>query len=112
MVAASQARSCARLAGRRRRARALRAPRRCGCIARTARPGVAPAAASSSYLRAQLRVAARLTARLAATRDVEEMATLVVEELHETFAFYLAAIQRLTTTGCCAWWPARGRWRR
>lgn len=48
-----------------------------------------------AYLRAQLHVAARLTARLAATDDVQEMAELVVEELHETFAFYLAAIQRL-----------------
>jgi hypothetical protein len=36
-----------------------------------------------------------LTARLAATRDVEEMARLVVDELHETFTFYLAAVQRL-----------------
>jgi HD-GYP domain-containing protein (c-di-GMP phosphodiesterase class II) len=47
-----------------------------------------------AYLRAQLRVAANLTARLAAARDAEEMAGLVVEELHESFAFYLAAIQR------------------
>jgi HD-GYP domain-containing protein (c-di-GMP phosphodiesterase class II) len=48
-----------------------------------------------AYLRAQLRVAARLTARLAATHDVQEMVEMVVEELHKTFAFYLAAIQRL-----------------
>ncbi len=48
-----------------------------------------------AYLRAQLRVAAQLTARLAALHAVEEMARLVVEELHGTFAFYLAAIQRL-----------------
>jgi GAF domain-containing protein len=40
-------------------------------------------------------VAARLTARLAATNDINEMVELVVEELHETFAFYLAAVQRL-----------------
>jgi HD-GYP domain-containing protein (c-di-GMP phosphodiesterase class II) len=48
-----------------------------------------------AYLREQLRLAARLTARLVEKSDVEEMAQLVVDELHETFAFYLAAIQRL-----------------
>src|ERR1700677_2902553 len=48
-----------------------------------------------AHLRAQLRVAGRLTARLAAMRDVEHMIGLVVDELHDTFAFYLAAIQRL-----------------
>lgn len=52
-----------------------------------------------AYLRAQLRVAAQLTARLAATHEVEEMARLVVDELHGTFAFYLAAIQRLDGGG-------------
>lgn len=52
-----------------------------------------------AYLRAQLRVAAQLTARLAATQEVEEMARLVVDELHCTFAFYLAAIQRLDGDG-------------
>jgi putative nucleotidyltransferase with HDIG domain len=52
-----------------------------------------------TYLRAQLRLAARLTARLAATNDVQEMVTLVVEELQGTFAFYLAAIQRLDDDG-------------
>ncbi|MGA9876483.1 MAG: HD domain-containing phosphohydrolase [Solirubrobacteraceae bacterium] len=53
------------------------------------------AAGELAYLRSQLRAAARLTARLAATREVDEMAKLVVDELHETFAFYLAAVQRL-----------------
>jgi HD-GYP domain-containing protein (c-di-GMP phosphodiesterase class II) len=53
------------------------------------------AAGEVAYLRAQLQLAARLTARLAATNDVEQIARLVVEELHETFAFYLVAIQRL-----------------
>ncbi len=52
-----------------------------------------------SYLRAQLRVAANLTARLAATHAIDEMVRLVVEELHGTFAFYLAAIQRLDGDG-------------
>jgi HD-GYP domain-containing protein (c-di-GMP phosphodiesterase class II) len=48
-----------------------------------------------AYLREQLRLAARLTARLVEKSDVDELAQLVVDELHETFAFYLAAIQRL-----------------
>jgi hypothetical protein len=52
-----------------------------------------------TYLRAQLRLAARLTAGLAATSDVQEMLQLLVEELHETFAFYLIAIQRLDGDG-------------
>jgi HD-GYP domain-containing protein (c-di-GMP phosphodiesterase class II) len=52
-----------------------------------------------TYLHAQLKLAARLTARLAATNDVQEMAALVVEELHGTFAFYLAAVQRLDDDG-------------
>jgi HD-GYP domain-containing protein (c-di-GMP phosphodiesterase class II) len=54
----------------------------------------AASAGELGYLRAQLRLATRLTARLAATNDVQEMVELVVEELHGTFAFYLAAIQR------------------
>jgi HD-GYP domain-containing protein (c-di-GMP phosphodiesterase class II) len=51
------------------------------------------------YLRAQLRLATRLNARLAATNEVQEMVELVVEELHGTFAFYLAAVQRLDSDG-------------
>ena len=47
-----------------------------------------------AYLRTQLRVVARLSARVAATHDVDEMVQLVVDELHETFAFHLAAIHR------------------
>ncbi len=46
-------------------------------------------------VRVQLRLAARLMARLALTNDIEEMLQLLVDELHETFAFYLVAIQRL-----------------
>jgi HD-GYP domain-containing protein (c-di-GMP phosphodiesterase class II) len=61
-----------------------------------------------AYLRAQLRVASRLTARLAAMRDVSEMAQLVVDELHETFAFYLAAIQRLDKDGVLRLVAGRG----
>jgi HD-GYP domain-containing protein (c-di-GMP phosphodiesterase class II) len=61
-----------------------------------------------AYLRAQLRVASRLTARLAAMRDVDEMVQLVVDELHGTFAFYLAAIQRLDGDGVLRLVAARG----
>ena len=66
------------------------------------------AAGELAYLRSQLRAAARLTARLAATRDVEEMAQLVVDELHETFAFYLAAVQRLDEDGILRLMAGRG----
>jgi HD-GYP domain-containing protein (c-di-GMP phosphodiesterase class II) len=67
------------------------------------------AAGELAYLRSQLRAAARLTARLAATRDVEEMARLVVDELHETFAFYLAAVQRLEQDGILRLIAGRGQ---
>src|SRR4029077_7747785 len=59
-------------------------------------------------LRAQLRLAARLTARLAATNDVQEMTELLLEELHGTFAFYLAAIQRLDGDGVLRLVAGRG----
>jgi len=78
---------------RERRAEALRRHRA------DARVQSMASAGELAYLRAQLRVAARLTARLAATNDISEMVGLVVEELHETFAFYLAAIQRLEEEG-------------
>ena len=48
-----------------------------------------------AYLRTQMSVVAGLSARVAGTHDVDEMVRLVVDELHERFAFYLAAIQRL-----------------
>ncbi len=95
-----------RPAGRRelaRRAEALRryrADKRVQSIA---------AAGELAYLRSQLRAAARLTARLAATREVEEMARLVVDELHETFAFYLAAVQRLDDDGLLRLIAGRGQ---
>jgi HD-GYP domain-containing protein (c-di-GMP phosphodiesterase class II) len=78
---------------RRRRAEALRRHRA------DARVQAIAGADELAYLRAQLRVAAQLTARLAATHRVEEMARLVVDELHCGFAFYLAAIQRLDGDG-------------
>ncbi|MGA8364743.1 MAG: HD domain-containing phosphohydrolase [Solirubrobacteraceae bacterium] len=78
---------------RRRRAEALRAHRA------DARAQSMAAAGELAYLRAQLTLAARLTARLAATHDADELAGIVVRELHGTFAFYLAAIQRLDDDG-------------
>jgi HD-GYP domain-containing protein (c-di-GMP phosphodiesterase class II) len=74
---------------RQRRAEALRRHRA------DARVKSMAVAGEVTYLREQLRLAARLTARLATKNEVEELAQLVVDELHETFAFYLAAIQRL-----------------
>jgi HD-GYP domain-containing protein (c-di-GMP phosphodiesterase class II) len=71
---------------RRRRAEALQQYRE----ARAARG----ASGELAQLRAQLHVAASLGARLAGARDPEQMVALVVEELHESFSFYLAAIQR------------------
>ena len=78
---------------RERRAEALRRQRA------DTRAQTMASAGELGYLRAQLRVAANLTARLAATQEIEEMVRLVVEELHCTFAFYLAAIQRLDGDG-------------
>ncbi len=78
---------------RRRRAEALRAHRA------DSRAQSMAAAGELAYLRAQLTLASRLTARLAATHDVDELAGIVVQELHGTFAFYLAAIQRLDADG-------------
>jgi HD-GYP domain-containing protein (c-di-GMP phosphodiesterase class II) len=87
---------------RRRRAEALRRHRA------DARVKSMAVAGEVAYLREQLRLAARLTARLAAKSDVEELAQLVVDELHETFAFYLAAIQRLDEDGVLRLVAARG----
>ncbi len=86
---ASAERGSAGARERERRAEALRHHRADGRARQMA------AAGEVAYLRAQLQLAARLTARLAATNDVEQIARLVVDELHETFAFYLVAIQRL-----------------
>ncbi len=94
-----------RPAGRRELARRAEALRRHRADARV--QSIA-AAGELAYLRSQLRAAARLTARLAATRDIEEMARLVVDELHETFAFYLAAIQRLEGDGILRLIAGRG----
>jgi HD-GYP domain-containing protein (c-di-GMP phosphodiesterase class II) len=94
-----------RPAGRRELARRAEALRRYRADARV--QSIA-AAGELAYLRSQLRAAARLTARLAATRDIEEMARLVVDELHETFAFYLAAVQRLDEDGILRLIAGRG----
>jgi HD-GYP domain-containing protein (c-di-GMP phosphodiesterase class II) len=61
-----------------------------------------------AYLREQLRLAARLTARLTSKSEIDELAQLVVDELHETFAFYLAAIQRLDDDGVLRLVAGRG----
>jgi len=74
---------------RRRRAEALSRHRADARVKSLAQAG------ELAYVREQLRLAARLTAELVTKSDVSEMAQLVVDELHETFAFYLAAIQRL-----------------
>ena len=94
-----------RPAGRRELARRAEALRRYRADARVR--SIAEAG-ELAYLRSQLRAAARLTARLAGTRDVEEMAQLVVDELHETFAFYLAAVQRLEADGTLRLIAGRG----
>ncbi|HTR72111.1 MAG TPA: HD domain-containing phosphohydrolase [Solirubrobacteraceae bacterium] len=87
---------------RRRRAEALRAHRA------DSRPRELAAGGELAYLREQLKLAARLTARLAATNLVERMAEIVVGELHGTFAFYLAAIQRLDDDGVLRLVAGRG----
>lgn len=92
-VAVAKPRTIPSVRERRRREEALRRHR---ADARAA--GIAEAG-EVAYLRAQLHLAARLTARLSTTNEIEQMVRLVVEELHETFAFYLAAIQRLDADG-------------
>jgi HD-GYP domain-containing protein (c-di-GMP phosphodiesterase class II) len=87
---------------RRRRAEALRRHRA------QARTKSIAAGGEVAYLREQLRLAARLTAMLADKSDVEQLAELVVAELHETFAFYLAAIQRLDGDGVLRLVAGRG----
>lgn len=77
---------------RRRRAEAL-ARHRAGTR------GPEAAGGELQYVRTQLRVVAGLAARLATTNDLAELARLVVEELHERFGFYLAAVQRLDDDG-------------
>jgi HD-GYP domain-containing protein (c-di-GMP phosphodiesterase class II) len=87
---------------RQRRAEALRRHRADARVQRVA------AAGEVAYLREQLGLAARLTGRLAGKSEAEEMAQLVVDELHETFAFYLAAIQRLDDDGVLRLIAGRG----
>lgn len=94
-----------RRAGAKERERRAEALRRHRADERVQRMAVADEVA---YLREQLRLAARLTARLAGKSEVEELAQLVVDELHETFAFYLAAIQRLDGDGVLRLVAGRG----
>jgi HD-GYP domain-containing protein (c-di-GMP phosphodiesterase class II) len=76
------------LAERRRRAEVLERHRE------QLRAQSAESAGEIAVLRERLRVAATLSTRLAAAAGVQEMAELVVIELHESFSFYLAAVQR------------------
>jgi HD-GYP domain-containing protein (c-di-GMP phosphodiesterase class II) len=87
---------------RQRRAEALRRHRA------DARVQSVAAVGEVAYLREQLGLAARLTTKLAGKSEAEEMAQLVVDELHETFAFYLAAIQRLDGDGVLRLIAGRG----
>jgi HD-GYP domain-containing protein (c-di-GMP phosphodiesterase class II) len=87
---------------RRRRAEALRRHQADAHVKRMASTG------EVAYLREQLGLAARVTALLAGEKEVEELAQLVVDELHETFAFYLAAIQRLDGDGVLRLVAGRG----
>jgi HD-GYP domain-containing protein (c-di-GMP phosphodiesterase class II) len=87
--AGSALRGAASARERQRRAEALRDHRA------DERPRQLAAAGEVAYLRAQLQLAARLSARLARCSDVDEIVRIAVDELHETFAFYLVAIQRL-----------------
>jgi HD-GYP domain-containing protein (c-di-GMP phosphodiesterase class II) len=87
---------------RRRRAEALRRHRADARVKSIASTG------EVAYLREQLRLAARLTAQLASTSEIEDLAQMVVDELHETFAFYLAAIQRLDEDGVLRLVAGRG----
>jgi HD-GYP domain-containing protein (c-di-GMP phosphodiesterase class II) len=66
------------------------------------------AAGEVARLRDQLRVAAELSARLAARSEPDELAGLVVDALHENFAFYLAAVQRLDEDGVLRLVAGRG----
>ena len=87
---------------RRRRAEALRRHRADARVKSVAAKG------EVAYLREQLQLAARLAGELATKNEVEELARAVVDELHETFAFYLAAIQRLDEDGMLRLVAARG----
>jgi HD-GYP domain-containing protein (c-di-GMP phosphodiesterase class II) len=66
------------------------------------------AAGELARLRDQLRVAAELNARLARHNDPDELGRVVVDALHENFAFYLAAVQRLDEDGSLRLVAARG----
>ncbi len=84
------------------RASALERKRRAEALRRHRADAHAKSVASADEvvrLREQLRVAADLSTRLAGTSDEQELCRLVVDELHETFAFYLAAVQRLDDDG-------------
>ncbi len=93
------------------RAGALERQRRAEALKRHRADAHAQSVASADEvvrLREQLRVAAKLSSRLGGKRDIEEMVGLVVDELHETFAFYLATVQRLDPDGVLRLVAGRG----
>jgi diguanylate cyclase (GGDEF)-like protein len=59
----------------------------------------APPVATPGRQRQRLAVASRLSTRLAHAQDPEEVARLCVDELHHSFDYYLAVIQRLDPDG-------------
>ena len=79
------------ISGRERRRRAEAVRRHLG----DARVRALASGGELALLRAELQAATRLTMRLGQLEDVTEMAELVVEDLHTSFAYYLVAIQRL-----------------
>lgn len=87
---------------RRRRAEALRRHRA------DSRAQSMAAADEVARLREQLRVAGDLSARLAGESEPEAMAGMVVDALHDSFAFYLAAVQRLDEDGVLRLVAGRG----
>jgi hypothetical protein len=67
--------------------------------------GLAASGGELQYVRTQLHVVAGLAARLADSHDTNEMARLLVDELHKSFGFYLAARSASTATAYCGCSP-------
>src|SRR6476619_2176961 len=57
------------------------------------------AADASQRLRERLALANRLSTKLAPLREEADVARVVVDELHQTFSYYLAVVQRLDADG-------------
>jgi HD-GYP domain-containing protein (c-di-GMP phosphodiesterase class II) len=74
---------------RRRRAEAIREQRRDATAVEVANAGVA------TLLHSELQTATSLTVRLSENHDPSEIPQIVVDALHETFAFFLVGVLRL-----------------